>query len=347
MIGYLLCFNIALQGEFMKTMRVLIGLVVFVLSMTACAPQAAPAAELKKTSIQLSWTHEYSVAPLHVAMKEGFFTAQGLDVTLVEGGFGEAGYIDPRSEVESGQVDFGLSSGSSLIAAVNEGSPIVAVANVLQRSPLAIMTTNRSIQTLQNLPGHSVMVADGGARDAFEALLVSQGIDVSSVRIVPRTTFGVEPIVNGEVDALVAWRINEGVALEEQGLNPIFFLFSDYGIENYEFVLFTRQELIDTQPDVVQAMVNALHQGNLFVISNPIDSIDHTMTYAPNLDRTQQLQRLESTIPLMVATGSNEVTMEQAVWESSLMLIRAKESIAEDFDLSKVYTNRFAEAVPE
>lgn len=318
----------------------------FLLLLVACTPPPQPV-ELKKTSIQLSWIHEYSVAPFLVAAKEGYFTQQGLDVTLLEGGFSEAGYIDPVAEVVNGEVDFGMTSGTGLITAVNAGTPVVAIANLLQRSPLALMTLDGSIQTLDDLAGHSILAADGGARSALEALLASQNIPLDSVTIVPRTDFGVDPLVNGEVDVLIAWRINEGVALEELDLNPTFFLLSDYGVENYEFVLFTRTELVETQPELVQSVVNALHYGRDFVIANPTTAIDHTLSFAPDLDRTQQLLRLESTIPLMESNTAVDIGMEPLVWEFSHQLMLSNGLIPQEFDITKVYTNQFAEASPE
>lgn len=317
--------------------------IVLISLVTACSPAPAAPVELTKTSIQLSWVHEYSAAPFHSAVKEGYFAAQGIDATLVEGGFSEAGYIDPRQEVVDGTVDFGMTSGSSLIEAVNDGLPVIGVANILQRSPLALMTLDGGIRSLQDIPGHSILVADGGARDALESLLVSQNIALDSVTIVPRTDFGVDPLVNGDVDALVAWRINEGVALEEADLNPTFFLFSDYGVENYEFVLFTSKQIVETKPELVQGVVNALHLGRDFVVASPSVSIDHTMSYAPDLNRDQQLRRLEATIPLLEVGDVNHLTMNQDIWEFSYQLMLTSNLIDEGFDVSTVYTNQFAQ----
>jgi ABC-type nitrate/sulfonate/bicarbonate transport system substrate-binding protein len=299
-------------------------------------------------SIQLSWTHEYSSAPFYAAVKEGFFAAQGVNIALIEGGFGAEGYIDPRQEVIDGLVDFGISSGSSLIEGVDEGQPIIGVANIMQRSPLAIMTINPNIDQPQDLVGRTILVTDGGARDSLESFLGLQNIALDAVTILPRTDFGVDPLVNGTVDALVAWRINEGVTLEEQGLIPTFFLFSDYGVFNYEFVLFTRLEMLESNPQAIQRVVNAIRQGSDFVVGNPVKAIDHTLTYAAALDRAAQLRRLESTIPL-IGTASEDITlgMDQEVWDFSYQRLLSRQAVSSDLDVSRVYTNQFTgSAVP-
>jgi len=325
-----------------------VGLLMLVLS--ACASSAptptAQAVVLTDVSIQLSWVHEYSSSSFDAAVREGFFTAQGINATLVEGGFGEAGYIDPIQAVVDGTVDFGMSSGSGLITAVNNGLSVIGVATILHRSPLALMTLDQTLQRPQDFVGRSILVSDGGARDALESLLISQDISIDSVTIVSRTDFGVDPLVNGDVDGLVAWRINEGVSLEEQGLTPTFFMFSDYGVENYEFVLFTRLEMVETQPGVVQGVVNAVHSGRDSVVDSPSNAITQTLTFAPDLNAEAQLRRLEASIPLMNKPDSlkSDLGMDKAIWEFSYQLLLARELVPADFDVTRVFTNRFADA---
>jgi len=325
-----------------RLLPLLLSIILSACTTSPATPTAQPI-ELTDVSIQLSWIHEYSAAPFHVAAREGFFTAQRINATLIEGGFGEAGYIDPVQGVVDGTVDFGMSSGSNLIEAVNKGLPVIAVANILQRSPLALMTLDPTLQTPQDFVGRTILVADGGARDALESLLASQNIALDSVTILPRTDFGVDPLVKGDVDGLVAWRINEGVSLEEQGLAPIFFLMSDYGVENYEFVLFTRSEMVENQPEVVQAVVDGMHLGSDFVIDNPAKAIEHTLSFAPDLEPESQLRRLEATIPLMNLDNVSSIGMQPEIWEFSYQLLLARQLVPADFDVTRVYTNQFAD----
>ncbi len=314
---------------------------------TGCgsAPTAAPtAAALTPVSIQLSWIHEYSSSPFHVAVREGLFAANGIDIRLDVGGFGPNGYIDPIQTVLDGQADFGMSSSQDLIAAVAEGKPVVGVANLLQRSPLALMALDPSIQTPADWAGRTITTADGGARTALEAFLNAQGVPLESVTIVPRTDFGIEPLTSGAVDGLVAWRINEGVSLEEQGLEPVVFLFSDYGIDNYEFVLFTTRERVDQQPAVVQAVVNTIQTAATVTAGDAGRAIQHTLSFAPDLNAQAQRLRLEATLLLMRdANRTYTMAMNPAVWESSYQLLVAEGRVPAGFDVTQVYTTRFTE----
>lgn len=317
-----------------------------VLAACSGAPTPTPTPPvLTQTSIQLSWIHEYSSSPFHVAVREGLFAANGIDARLDVGGFGENGFIDPIQTVLDGQSDFGMASSQGMILAVNEGKPIVAVANLLQRSPLALMAIDPSIQTPRDFIGRTISAADGGARTALETFLTNQGIDLDSVTIVSRTDFGVEPLTSGAVDGLVAWRINEGVTLEEQGIDPVVFLFSDYGIDNYEFILFTTRERVEQNPELVQSVVSTIKSAITAAAADPAKAVEHTRTFAPDLDTEAQRLRLEATLLLMRDSNRNYVvTMSPETWENAYRLMVSEGVIADGFDVSQAFTNQFAEA---
>jgi NitT/TauT family transport system substrate-binding protein len=157
----------------------------------------------------------------------------------------------------------------------------------------------------------------------------------------PRTSFGVDPLLNDEADALMGWIINESVLLEEAGETPNNILFSDYGIENYNFVLFTTEDMIANRPATVQNMVTGLLQGVEFVISNPEKAIEYTLEYNSELDSDAQLRRLQATIPLMNVPGITVGHMAPEIWQFMAELLQEQGIVDETFDVSAVYTLDF------
>ncbi len=330
----------------MKRLATTFATLLILLSFVACA--TAPAAPtptpraLIPVSVQLSWIHEYSAAGIHTALANNRFQEQGLNLTLLEGGFNEQGYIDPIAEVVAGNVDFAMSDGASLLQARANGLPVVAVASVLQRSPLAVISlSDAGISRPQDLVGKTVSAAAGGATTILNTLLQSQGIDPAEVNIVERTTFGIEPLVNGEVDAMVAWIINEGVALREAGLEPQFVLMSDYGVDTYDFVLFTTETMIAENPEVVRGVVSALQAGLRDVVANPSNEIQHTMALNPDLVLEQQLARLEASIPFMNLTDVPLGSMDARVWSFTQDALIEQGILEQAVDLEAAYTLDF------
>lgn len=319
--------------------------VIIAAAITGCSTNEAQpqvAAENVAVELQLSWTHEYSAAAFHAAVNNGHFTGQNLDVTLSQGGFNEQGYIDPIAEVLAGNADFAMSDGASLIQARAEGKPVVAIASIMQRSPQAVISLKETgILRPQDLAGHTVSVASGGATTTFNALLNSQNIDSQTITIVERTEFGVDPLVNGQVDALVGWVINEGVAVQEQGFEPQYILLSDYGVDNYNFVLFTTETMIAEQPDVVQRVVNAIRSGLQDIVSDPAASIAHTLTFNTELVEADQLRRLEASIPLINVPGQTLGGMDPGVWQFTYDMMVEQNLVTNSVNLEAVYTLDF------
>lgn len=91
---------------------------------------------LEKTdvSIQLKWLPQAQFMGYYVAKDKGFYDEVGLNVNIVSGG----GDIGETTAVYSGQVDFGVTWVSNLIAANAGGMDLLEVSQVFQRSGLVL-----------------------------------------------------------------------------------------------------------------------------------------------------------------------------------------------------------------
>ncbi len=330
---------------FSKFIRGLICFTLVALMAVGCgAANTTTPASTEKTAIryQIGWVHEYSTAGFYMAIADGDYAKENLDVSLLVGGFSDSGYIDPVARVVDGEAEFGTTSMFTLLQARAQGKPIVAIASVDQRSPFAIISlAEKDLLAPTDLLGHNVSITDGGARLIYDAFLQSQNIAEDSVITTPRTSFGIEPLTNGEVDALGGWIINEGVALEEAGFQPNFMLMSDYGVDSYESLIFTTEDMIANQPDVVERFLRATIAGHQALIENPEKAIELTLTYDSNLVEEQQLRRLRAFIPLINPAGSKLGMMRPEIWEFNHQLLVDGGILTEPLDLSKAYTLDF------
>lgn len=324
-------------------------LIVTTIVLSACGastPAASTAAPKTPVSIQLAWTHEYSSASFYAAEKNGHFAAQNLDVRLDAGGFASNGYIEPIAQVVNGTVDFGVTGATAIIQARAQGEPVVAIATILQRSPLAILSlANSGISRPQDLIGRRVAVADGGANQLYSLLLKSQQIDPAAVTTVPRVSFGIDPLVNGEVDAMVAWVINEGVQLNEAGIKPNVMMLSDYGVDSYEMVLFTNEKMIAEHPDTVKGIVQAMVQGTRDIIDNPDQAATLVLGYNSKLDLEGQRRRIQATLPLLNPPGVQLGMMQPAIWKLTQQMMLDQKALAQPIDLDRVATTKFLDTV--
>ncbi len=91
--------------------------------------------EQSEVSVQLKWLPQAQFMGYFVALDKGYYDEVGLDVTIIPGG----GDIGETTAVYTGQVDFGVTWVSNLIAANAGGMDLVQVAQVFQRSGLVLV----------------------------------------------------------------------------------------------------------------------------------------------------------------------------------------------------------------
>jgi NitT/TauT family transport system substrate-binding protein len=323
-----------------------VALLIGAFVLVGCGSNAPAAPASTKVSVQIGWIYEFSTAEFYSAAKNGRFAAQGLDVELQPGGFVNGTYVDAASEVASGKADFGLTGDYTLIQARAEGKPLVAIGAMLQRNPTAIISlAKNNIRRPQDLVGHKVSVADGGARLLYNALLTTQKIDPSTINTIPRKNFGIEPLLNGEVDAIVGWIINEAILVRQAGQEPNVILLSDYGIEAYNNVLFTTEKMIKEKPEVVGRMLTAVVQGLQDVLNNPQQAVDHTVAYGKDLKREDQLARLMAMIPLLAPAGSKPGMMDEKTWQATYQMELDQKFLTKPVDITGAYTLSFLKQI--
>ncbi|MFZ9580281.1 MAG: ABC transporter substrate-binding protein, partial [Ilumatobacteraceae bacterium] len=126
-----------------KGWKLAAGVVALSLAAAACggddggsseAPSSeAPATECEETTpvkLQLQWFIQAQFAGYFAAIDQGYYAAQCLDVTIVEGGVD----IVPQQQLADGAVDFALSWVPKALASREAGADIVNIAQVFQRS---------------------------------------------------------------------------------------------------------------------------------------------------------------------------------------------------------------------
>jgi NitT/TauT family transport system substrate-binding protein len=97
-----------------------------------------------------------------------------------------------------------------LLLARAEGKPLVAVATIHQRSPVAFISlTERSISRPKDLIGKTVVVdLNGKTAIIYRALLTSQGINPADVNTQPRTDYSNDALLSGKADVMDAYLNN-------------------------------------------------------------------------------------------------------------------------------------------
>ena len=87
-------------------------------------------ATMTPVKLQLQWFTQAQFAGYYAAVDQGFYKAEGLDVSIVEGGVD----IVPQKVLADGQVDFALAWVPKALASREAGADIVDIGQIYQRS---------------------------------------------------------------------------------------------------------------------------------------------------------------------------------------------------------------------
>src|SRR3954451_6199134 len=196
----------------------LLAVVVAAAAGVATRTNAAPKqTKLTKVTLQLKWVPQAQFAGYYAASLKGFYKAQGLDVTLKNGGPN----IVPETVVASGQAQFGVDWLPSLLAARDSNTPLVNIAQVFARSGMTQLTWKDSgITTIAQMKGKKVANWLGGNQYELFAAMTKAGMNPAKnqgVTIVQQP-FDMNLFLKKQVDSASAMTYNELAQVLETGV---------------------------------------------------------------------------------------------------------------------------------
>ncbi len=131
---------------------------VLALLLAGCRSQQSTNSGLTPVKLQLDWYPQPEHGGFFTAALQGYYKAEGLDVTLVP----VSPYNSVAQLVAGGKADFGLGSSDQILEWDSNGLPLIAVAATMQHDPQAIMVhENSPVHDFKDLEGHTVAALPG------------------------------------------------------------------------------------------------------------------------------------------------------------------------------------------
>lgn len=250
-----------------------------------------------EVTVQLSWVHQGQFAGLYAAEEQGFFADEGLQVILAPR---STPNTDVIAQVLEGKADFGLTSGLRMLTARSQAQPVAAVAVIYRRSPKVFMTLAGSgISSPYDFPGHTVRAMASGINDIdFQAMMAHLGIDPDSIRQV-ESGFDLAPFFEGEVDIWPGFITDEVLVSRELGYEVNVIFPHDYRIHTYHEVLFTSDQLVRENPELVLRFLRAVLKGWRWAVENLQEAAELALKFDGTLDAKHELAALRASVPLI------------------------------------------------
>jgi NitT/TauT family transport system substrate-binding protein len=329
-----------------KNLTRLIATWLVVLLLTACSikPATPTLPPLEPVSLQLQWVTQAQFAGYYVALDKGWYEEEDIALTIYPGGPD----LVPVDLVASGTRDFGTALLADLTVAIQEGKPVLSIAQIQQKNGLVLVSHKSSgIETPQDFIGHSVGVWLGGWEAQFNALAAKEGLAPGDYELVSQG-WSMDPFLSGELDVASAMIYNEYHVVLESGVkaeNVNVIDYADYGLDFPGDVLFTSREMANNQPDLCVRMVRASLRGWQYAIENPAEAADIVLKYDESgiQTREHQLSMMNEISKLVIVSGNPLGHTDRAAVQRTIDTLLQYNILSGSVQLDDVYTNDFWE----
>jgi NitT/TauT family transport system substrate-binding protein len=211
-----------------------------------------------KVSIIMSWVAEAEHGGFYQALATGIYAKHGLDVTIRQGG----PQMNTGQMLAAGAVDFRVGGGSGgTINFVQNDVPAMAVAAIFQKEAgVLIAHPDAGIDSLADMKGHPIAISRQTIDTWWRFLAEKYGFSDTQIR---PYTFQIGPFLVDKNLVQQGYVTSEPFAVETEGhFTPkVFLLADDAGYKSYATIIETTTKLVETNPDLVQRMVDATIEG--------------------------------------------------------------------------------------
>lgn len=250
----------------------LLLITVVILSMLATACNQSSNQKIRLMEV----THSLFYTPQYVALTQGFFEEEGLDVELITGG----GADKVMTAMLSGEAEIGFMGAEASIYVYNEGRDNYAInfAQLTQRDGTFLVGREKDDDfTFDKLKGTTVLGGRKGGMPemTLEYVIKSKGL-VLDEDVVVRTDVQFDALagafISGEGDYVSLF---EPVAttLEKEGQGYIVASIGTEGGYIPYTCYSTTKEYMEENPELIQKFTNALYKGMVWVQNHDLEEI--------------------------------------------------------------------------
>ncbi len=297
------------------------------------AATASASQKLTKVTIQLQWVPQAQFAGYYAAQDLGYYKKAGLDVKLLNGG----PQIVPGQVVASGRAQFGVNWLTALLAARDQNTQLVDIAQIFSRSGMTELTWKSSgINTIAKMRDKKVANWLGGDQYELFAALTKAGMDPTKnggVTIVQQP-FDMGLFLNHQVDAASAMTYNE-LAQVLETKNPKtgkLYTLADLNVIKMQNVgsgmlednLFSTEKYLSSAANraTAEKVIGATLAGWIYCRDHVKQCVDFTLKAGPTLPRGHQTWMMNQINQLIWPSKGGIGVMDPASYKQTWALMK-------------------------
>ena len=286
----------------------------------ALSGSAAQAAD--KLTLQLKWVTQAQFAGYYVAQDQGFYDAEGLDITIKPGGPDVA----PAQVIAGGGADVVLDWMPSALATREKGVNLVNIAQPFKSSGMMLTCRkDTGIKSPADFKGKTLGVWFYGNEYPFLSWMSQLGLptDGSAGGVtVLKQGFNVDPILQKQADCVSTMTYNEYWQIIDAGLSAdelVVFKYQDQGVATLEDGIYVMEDRLKDPAfeDQMVRFVRASMKGWKWAEENPDAAADIVLDNDASGAQTEKHQRRMMGEIAKLTAGSNG-TLDPADYERTV-----------------------------
>lgn len=313
---------------------------------TMLASSAAVRAETD-VNLRLDWSIYGTHAPFYLALEEGLYEKQGLNVTVEQG----QGSATVSKLVAQGRDQFGFIDFSTMIRGIEQGLPITGVMRVVSGAMVVISSADAPIESPKDLEGKVIAYAPAeSTAQAIPALYKADNVDEKKVSVLnPAVGAKLALFLQGRADAIPG-NLNVQVAqIEAEGKKVHYFRYADFGVDVLAQGIAVNNDFLQSNPDAVRGFLKATREAFTMAKEDPAKAVDALISRVPEQARNRDilLRQWELTIPLLETAstqGKEFGWMSEEDWTQTQKILRDYGGLPSEVPLDKLYTNVYLPA---
>jgi len=297
-------------------------------------------ASLQKVSVMLDWTPNTNHTGLYVALENGYYKEQGLDVEILQ-----AGETGTDQLVAAGKVDFGVSYQEGVTNARAVDIPIVSLAAVIQHNTSGFASIkDDNLTRPRDMEGKKYGGWGSPAEHAIiEAIVTKDGGNPDEVEFIDVGAADFLSVIGRQVDFYWIFQGWDGMKaqLKDVPLNVIMLRDFEPALDYYTPVIITNEKNIEERPDIVEKFMTATSRGYEYCIEKPEEAAAILLKHVPELD--PELVKISQ--KWLSGQYKNDAAywgwQDKEVWERYAKWMNERELINKMIDTSQAFTNNF------
>ena len=252
-------------------------------------------AKTTKVRFRLDWKPGAQHLPFYFGKEKGIYAQEGIDIEIISG----SGSADSVKTLGTRAVEMALVDALVLVQAREQQLPAVAVAAYYQRTPISVISpAAKPIKSAQEMLGKKIGSKKGSATSqGLTLFLEANKIKPEQLQMVD-IGFGVQPLLVGQVDALMGFTMNEPIEAEGAGMAVHEIMIADAGVKAYGLTIAANERFLKEQGDVAKAFLRATKKAMEEIAKDQPGAVAVLAKAVPEINQERELKVLKRTMPV-------------------------------------------------